>query len=157
LETEIKWPNDVLIEGKKVAGILVENHWQGCQLLDVILGIGINVGQDSIPADPPFIFPATSLETEVGKGLDRLEILVAVLESLLRWYRRLAEPSLIKAWNERLAYHGQIVSLTSSKGMLAKGKVLEVDPDGALSVETSSNNVKQFHSGEIQLRLVDRI
>ena len=156
LRCEIKWPNDVLIEGKKVAGILVENHWQSCQLLDVILGIGINVGLDSIPADPPFIFPATSLEKAAGKEVDRLEILVAVMESLFKWHRRLVEPSIIKAWNENLAYQGQLVSLVSPKGPLTEGKVVEVAEDGSLVVETSPGAVRHFHSEEIQLRLVDR-
>lgn len=156
LKAEIKWPNDVLVGGKKVAGILVENHWQGCQLLDVILGIGINVGLKSVPEDPGFIFPATSLEAAAGEEVDRLEILIGVMESLFKWHRRLAEPSLLKAWNEHLAYQGQRVSLFSPKGLLAEGHVSEVDQDGALMVETSPGVVRQFHSGEIQLRLVDR-
>lgn len=156
LQPEIKWPNDVLIEGKKVAGILVETHWQGCQLLNVILGIGINVGLNSIPEDPSFIFPATSLEAAAGEDVDRLEILAGVLESLFKWYRRLAEPSLLRAWNEHLAYRGQRVSLLSPKGVLGEGEVIEVDQEGALIVETSPGTPRHFHSGEIQLRLVDR-
>ena len=72
LNAEIKWPNDVLVDGMKVAGILVEVHWQGCQLLDVILGIGINIGVDSFPASAQFDYPGISLEKAYGKGIDRL-------------------------------------------------------------------------------------
>jgi BirA family biotin operon repressor/biotin-[acetyl-CoA-carboxylase] ligase len=156
LEGEIKWPNDVLVDGHKIAGILVEAHWEGCELLDVILGIGINIGLDSIPADPDFKFPATSLEASSGKKINRLEFLVTVLESLLKWYRRLAEPSLIKAWNEHLAYKNQVVSIITPRGPLAEGKLIEVGEDGSLTLEMSSGAPRHFHSGEIQLRLVDR-
>lgn len=156
LDAEIKWPNDVLIDGKKVAGILVEAHWQGCQLLDVILGIGINIGEGSIPADAQFSFPASSLEAEYGKKIDRLDLLIGVLESLLKWYRRLAEISIIKAWNDRLAYKDRLVSLLSPKGVLAEGFIQGVEEDGSLILETPRGERRQFHSGEIQLRLVDR-
>ena len=156
LQSEIKWPNDVLIEGEKVAGILVEVHWQGCQLLDVILGIGINVGKESIPAELQFNFPATSLEDSCGKEIDRLDFMNDLLESLLKWYRRLAEPSLIKTWNDHLAYKNQLVSLISPKGPLAEGRVHGVEEDGSLILGTSPGAVRHFHSGEIRLRLVDR-
>lgn len=156
LQSEIKWPNDVLIQGEKVAGILVEVHWHGCQLLDAILGIGINIGKESIPANPQFNFPATSLANSAGREINRLDFLVALLESLLKWYRRLAEPSLIKAWNDHLAYKDQIVSLTSPNGPLAEGILRGVEEDGSLILEISPGVVRQYHSGEIQLRLVDR-
>jgi len=156
LQTEIKWPNDVLIEGRKVAGILVDAHWQGCQLIDVILGIGINVGKKAIPEDVQFNFPGCSLEAAYGSEIDRLDFLVDVLESLLKWYRRLAEISLIKAWNDRLAYKKKLVSLNSPQGLLAEGIVYGVEEDGALILETHRGETRHFHSGEIQLRLVDR-
>jgi BirA family biotin operon repressor/biotin-[acetyl-CoA-carboxylase] ligase len=156
LISEIKWPNDVLVGGQKIAGILVEVHWQGCQLLDVILGIGINVGLESIPADSQFNFPASSLEAASGKEIDRLELLIDVLDSLVKWYRRLAEPSLINAWNDRLAYKNELVSLNSPKGSLAEGRLSGVGEDGSLILTSSLGESRHFHSGEIQLRLVDR-
>lgn len=156
LQAEIKWPNDVLIDVKKVAGILVEVHWEGCQLLDVILGIGINIGAGSFPSEEDFNFPAINLEGAYGKKIDRLDFLYTVMESLLKWYQRLAEPSLIKTWNEHLAYKNQLVSLSSSKGFLAEGILLGVEEDGALILESYGGEQRHFHSGEIQLRLVDR-
>ena len=137
LPAEIKWPNDVIIEGKKTAGILVEVHWQGCQLLDVILGIGINVKAKSLPENPRFDFPATTLEGISGTEIDRLELLRKVLESLLKWYRRLAEPSLIKTWNTNLAYKNKLVSLRSPLGPLVEGTVSGVGEDGSLILDLS--------------------
>jgi BirA family biotin operon repressor/biotin-[acetyl-CoA-carboxylase] ligase len=156
LASEIKWPNDVLIGGKKVAGILVEVHWNGCQLLDVILGIGINVGRKAIPPDTQFDFPATSLEVVTDQEVNRLDLLESILRSLLKWYRRLAEPGLITAWNDRLAYKNQLVSLTSPRGPLTEGKVYKVEEDGSLTLEIGGTAKRQYHSGEIQMRLVDR-
>ena len=156
LESEIKWPNDILIGEKKAAGILVEAHWNGCQLLNVILGIGINVGLKAIPPDNQFDFPATSLEAISKREINRLDLLESVLDSLLKWYRRLAEPGLISAWNDRLAYKNQLVSLTSPKGSLTEGRVLGVEEDGALTLEIGGSEKRQYHSGEIQMRLVDR-
>lgn len=156
LPAEIKWPNDVLIEGKKTAGVLVEVHWDGCQLLDVILGIGINVKAKSLPDNPQFDFPATNLEEMSGNQIDRLELLTNVLESLLKWYRRLAEPSLIKAWNAKLAFRNKLVSLSSPQGPLVEGIVSGVNEDGSLTLDIGRGQTRQYHSGEIHMRLVDR-
>jgi BirA family transcriptional regulator, biotin operon repressor / biotin---[acetyl-CoA-carboxylase] ligase len=81
LETEVKFPNDVLVRGRKVAGILAEAS-EG----RVVLGIGVNVSQDAgeLPAEPRT--PATSLLLETGREVDRAELLVALLERLERRY-----------------------------------------------------------------------
>lgn len=83
LTPRIKLPNDVLIDGRKVAGILAEAHNHR-----VVLGIGINVNVD--PADLPdgLRTPATSLAAELGRPVDRAELLVALLEALEKHYRR---------------------------------------------------------------------
>ena len=81
LETEVKFPNDVLVRGRKVAGILAEAS-EG----RVVLGIGVNVSQsaDELPAESRT--PATSLLLETGREVDRAELLVALLERLERRY-----------------------------------------------------------------------
>ncbi len=67
LHTQIKWPNDVLINGKKTAGILVESTWTG-EIVDAfVLGLGINVIRASVPPANQVFFPATSLETELSR------------------------------------------------------------------------------------------
>jgi BirA family transcriptional regulator, biotin operon repressor / biotin---[acetyl-CoA-carboxylase] ligase len=81
LETEVKFPNDVLVRGRKVAGILAEAS-EG----RVVLGIGVNVSQAAgeLPAEPRT--PATSLLLETGRAVDRAELLVALLDRLERRY-----------------------------------------------------------------------
>ena len=156
LSASVKWPNDVLVEGKKITGILPEVHWDGCRLEDVILGIGVNVHHEALPREAEFIFPATTLEDCLGKRVSRLDLLLEIMGSLLKWYERLAEPSLIKAWNAALAYREKVVALSTPQREIARGEVLGVMEDGALSLRAKTGLVQQFHSGEIQLRLVDR-
>jgi BirA family biotin operon repressor/biotin-[acetyl-CoA-carboxylase] ligase len=82
-EATVKHPNDVLIAGKKVAGILAEAS-DG----RVVLGVGVNVDQEAgdLPARP--VFPASSLALELRKSIDRVELLVCILLQLERHYRR---------------------------------------------------------------------
>lgn len=156
LDAEIKWPNDVLVGGRKIAGILAEVHWDGCRLVDVILGIGVNVHRQALPKAEKFVFPATTLEDCWEGKASRLELLTQILRSLLKWHTRLAEPSLIQAWNASLAYKNQQVDISSPRGLLAKGELLGVEEDGSLTLLTERGETSHYHSGEIQVRLVDR-
>ena len=75
LPAEIKWPNDILVNARKVAGVLVEAHWSGDTLIGAIVGIGINIAPESVsevnlPATG-LNFPATCLENELGRPIDR--------------------------------------------------------------------------------------
>ena len=86
---DLKWPNDVLIDGKKVCGILTEMHAEVTRVRYVVIGIGINVNQSSFPADLQAI--ATSLRLATGTEWSRTEVCVALLKSLDREYRSLLE------------------------------------------------------------------
>jgi BirA family transcriptional regulator, biotin operon repressor / biotin---[acetyl-CoA-carboxylase] ligase len=81
LETEVKFPNDVLVRGRKVAGILAEAS-EG----RVVLGVGVNVSQEAGQLPPDARTPATSLRIETGREVDRAELLVALLDRLERHY-----------------------------------------------------------------------
>lgn len=155
LPAEIKWPNDVLVNGNKAAGVLVDVRWKGCQITDVVLGIGINVARDSVPPREELNFPAISLEEAAGQEISRLELLTHIMETLIKWYSRLAEPSFIKAWDSMLAYKGQQVKLTTERGLSGEGKVAGISDDGSLRLISAAGEEKEYHSGEIQLRLVD--
>lgn len=157
LPAEIKWPNDVLIRGQKVAGVLVDVHWEGCQVESVVLGMGINVKQGSAPAPEETRFPAVSLESAAQKQINRLDLMIEVMESLLKWYKRLAEPSLINTWNSLLAFQGQRVELSLERGKKEQGELIRVSDDGSLVLRGRGGEELEYYSGEIQLRLVDRL
>lgn len=156
LPAEIKWPNDVIVEGKKAAGVLVDVRWNGCKVTDVVLGIGVNVARDSVPPREELNFPAISLDEAAGREISRLDLLVQIMETLFKWYSRLVEPSFIQAWNSMLAFKGQQVNLSTDRGLRGQGKVAGISDDGSLILISEAGQETEYHSGEIQLRLVDR-
>ena len=156
LGAEIKWPNDVLVEGKKICGVLVDVHWTGNQLKDVVLGIGINVSRGSVPEEKDLRFPAACLEDVAGRDIRRLELLEKVILSLLKWYPELPSRSFTTAWQERLAYKNEVVVLKTEKKILDQGKLSGVSDEGSLILYSDSGVERKYRTGEIQLRLVDR-
>lgn len=96
----IKWPNDVQVNGKKVAGILPEAVWQGATVSGVILGIGINVRFQFDHTE--YRESAISLESAIGQRLDRADLLQTLLRRLDFWYARIAEERFFRVWKDRL-------------------------------------------------------
>ncbi len=156
LAAEIKWPNDVLVEGKKVCGVLVEVHWSGNLLKDAVLGIGINVSRGSVPVNKDLHFPASSLEEVCGREISRLELLIQVMSSLLKWYPELQSGDFTAAWQEKLAYKGETVTLFTGDKIIDQGTMQGVSPEGSLILDSDSGEVRTYQTGEIRLRPVDR-
>jgi BirA family biotin operon repressor/biotin-[acetyl-CoA-carboxylase] ligase len=155
LDPAIKWPNDVLLNGKKVCGVLPEAHWSGERLQALILGVGINVAAKSLPDRAILNFPATSLESEVGHHVNPTGFLRSILENLLAWKPRLSQPEFLHAWESRLAYRGQQVLLESGEGEAVRAELIGLAADGALKLRLASGE-RVFQAGEIHLRpLVD--
>ncbi len=111
LEAQIKWPNDVLLKGRKVAGVLAEAYWRGDLLEGVVLGIGVNITPQAVPPETELNFPATSVEGETRTPIDRLALLHAILEKIIFWRSRLAMPEFLQAWELHLAYKGEWVRI----------------------------------------------
>lgn len=155
LNAEIKWPNDVLVDGKKVAGVLVDIHWSGPDLKAVVLGIGINVLKGSVP-DYPLNFPASSLEELAGKEFSRVDLLVDVLRAILKWYPRITTQSFLTAWEGYLAYKKEQVTLLSAEDIVDQGQLIGISDNGSLIIQSDSGDENHYRTGEIHLRLVDR-
>lgn len=167
LPAQIKWPNDILLEQRKVAGILVDSHWTGQNLIAVIIGIGINIASESVnPANLPaegLNFPATCVENALGHSVDRLEFLHAILKEFFSWLPRLSSQDFIHEWEDRLAYHDQWVELSVENSVhpsqpetvpppFQVGKVIGLTPDGSLKLLTTFGNLVTVQVGEIRLR-----
>jgi BirA family biotin operon repressor/biotin-[acetyl-CoA-carboxylase] ligase len=168
---QIKWPNDVLLNHKKVAGILTENYWSGDDLTAVILGFGINVTPASVdPAALPvhrFAFPATCVEDALGRPVDRIELIHAVLQEYFAWRPRISSPEFLRQWEANLAFLGEWVQVTPGESfgkdglpvslekdptLIGEGKVLGLAPDGALKLLTRSGETVTAQFGEVRLR-----
>jgi BirA family transcriptional regulator, biotin operon repressor / biotin---[acetyl-CoA-carboxylase] ligase len=168
LQPEIKWPNDVLLDGRKTAGVLVETIWSGEMPANLVLGIGINVAPVSVP-DAELIFPATCIEQVLHRPVERLSLLRRVLERVIAWRTRLSSPEFMAAWEERLAFRGEWVrflpgearseaSLNSrsakSPPAEVEGNILGLAPDGALRLRTQAGEEIVMRVGDVRLRPV---
>ena len=156
LSAQIKWPNDILVNGKKLSGVLAEAHWIGNELAAVVLGIGINVATASIPPhhwdtlnSRPF--PATCVDTVLGKSINRWDLLSAVLSELLNWREQLSAPEFLQAWEENLAFKGQWVQVISPEidATIKTGQIIGLEEDGALQLQEKSGNILSLRAGEI--------
>ena len=150
LPVDIRWPNDLLLNGKKVCGILTEMTAELDRLHAVVLGIGLNVNHREMPAELREI--ATSLRMEGRKPYSRAQILVALLKELERKYRLLLDEgsvAITRAWAAASTYaQGKRIRVVSSGGeFLATTAGLE--PSGALRVRREDGREELLVSGEI--------
>ncbi len=148
----LKWPNDVLLSGKKVAGILVEGALNGEMLDYAVLGLGLNLTWSPDPAAVDF--PATDLQTETGQAVDRLKLLRALLARLEAWYTAVDDPALFAAWQARLQLMGQAIHLRTPEGEWP-GRAEGVDAEGALLVRLESGETRRVLAGDVHLRPAD--
>ena len=132
IQAEIKWPNDVWINNKKVCGILTEAVWSGDALQGAVIGIGVNVTKQSVPDPEALDYPATCIECEAGQAISRLELLQQILEAFFRIYPHILEKSFLTDWENALAMLGEkvIIQYEDAKSGLV-GKILGLSPEGA--------------------------
>lgn len=156
LPVGIKWPNDLLLSGRKFCGILTEMEAEQESIRHVICGIGINVNLEEQELPPELRGIATSLRVERGAALKRAALARAVLERLESAYDLVAAgryPSLLDRWRRLSVTLGQPVSVTAVDGSSSLTGVAEdLDPEGALLVRTSGGLLHRVVAGEVTLR-----
>ncbi len=152
LKTECKWPNDVLIEKKKAAGILMETAMQDTITKEIILGIGVNVNQQLFP--PELAPTATSLFLQSGKTIERIPLLHTLLEELEHRYNQLAQfPSslIIEDWKRHTTMMKSTVFLL--EGSIQKAvTALDITPEGALVILAADGKQREIFAGDVSLR-----
>jgi len=155
LETLIKWPNDIFVKGKKIAGILSELSVTGEQLDYVIVGIGINVNSDPT-VHPEISNSATSIRRELRQDFPRLQLLAVILELLETYYQRLHEgdfPSLKNRWDTLSLITNKKVSV-ESMGSLYEGTAESIDDDGVLTLRDRTDTKRKFVCADVSLSLL---
>ena len=155
LAAQIKWPNDVLLGRRKTCGILAEAVWQAGVLDAVILGIGINVAPGSIPPAEELLFPATCVEAAAGRPVERSALLADVLDRLDEWRPRLGSPAFLEAWQRRLAFRNELVSVTTPAETPIVGRLQGVDASGNLRLVVESGMEISVAAGDVRLRPAD--
>jgi BirA family biotin operon repressor/biotin-[acetyl-CoA-carboxylase] ligase len=151
----IKWPNDVLIRGRKVCGILCEMSVSMEGIDYAILGMGINVGTETDQFPEAFRDTACSLHSSTGLNWSRREVWVCVLkhlERLLLDFRDGDPQGILEAWKEGAVTLGQQVDVHLADGTTVAGRAVGVNHEGALILELRDGTQRVFHSGEVSLR-----
>jgi BirA family transcriptional regulator, biotin operon repressor / biotin---[acetyl-CoA-carboxylase] ligase len=150
LSVDLKWPNDLLIQGKKVGGILTEMHAEPTQVRFVIVGIGINVNQEKFP--PDLATASTSLRLETGKSQSRLEVLVLFLRQFEIDYRELLSEGaagMVKRFEAVSSYaRGKRVRVTNGKESFT-GVTAGLEVEGLLRVKRDDGKVTTVIAGDV--------
>ena len=149
----IKWPNDIVINGRKVCGILTEMSADPDCINYVVVGIGINVNMEEFPEEIRSV--AASVYTESGKKLRRSTLISAVMEAFEEYYSVFMETAdmsrLLEEYNEKLANCGRTVRVLDPAGEYS-GMAHGINSQGELLVETEDKAVKTVISGEVSVR-----
>jgi len=148
---QVKWPNDVLIGGKKVAGILVEVTWEGEKPTAVVIGVGVNVTAASIPPGEVLNFPATCIEVETNDHVDRTLLLRLIIKEIAILRKHLATRRFIKIWNNFLAFMNTNVRLHHLSGLDEQVTILGVSDDGCLQVRDANDDIRMINAGELEI------
>ena len=149
LKTRIKWPNDLMINDRKVAGLLNEMSAETDKVNFVILGIGVNLNMTLLQFPDELRHPATSLFVETGVKVDRTQFAKIMLQELDSLYEVFLQEGYAPArdeWLERSRLSGVMVSVSDS-GTVRTGRVSGIDAYGALLLDTGA----QILSGDVTI------
>ncbi len=153
LPAEIKWPNDIVVRGKKIAGILTEVAGQPEVVDHLVVGIGVNVNirREDFPRD--LLLSATSAFLEVGKTVDRISLARYLLEEIDSRYRAFNEgraDDILREWRSACSTIGKRVGLKTGFGAV-RGLAVDVDERGSLILEAEDGSRRAFAAGEVTI------
>jgi len=154
LPVEIKWPNDLLIRGRKTAGILTELHAELDHVKSLTLGIGVDVNQTARDFPAELRPVATSLRIEAGQPLDRAGLATAILSALDRDYQRVCDgefEALASEWEARCTTLGRQVAIQIGSRRI-EGRAESLDSDGALLLRTQYGHLERIIGGDVTTR-----
>jgi len=153
LSAEIKWPNDILFRGKKVAGILTEMNAELDRVKYLVLGVGVDVNLAPSEFPPEVRKIATSLRAEMGKAMLRAELATAMLRELDRDYARICGGRFAEVadeWEAHCTTLGRQVTISIGERR-TRGRAESLDDDGALLVRTEHGHLERIIGGDVTL------
>lgn len=155
LDVATKWPNDVLVNGKKVCGILAEMRTAGQRIDYVVLGVGVNADFEVRVLPEELWESATSLKTELGREISLEELFRALLESLETTYDLFLNQGfapVLQGWKSFAGFLGKHVIVTNVDERWV-GTALDVDNDGSLVLRLEDGTEKHVHAGDVSVRI----
>jgi BirA family biotin operon repressor/biotin-[acetyl-CoA-carboxylase] ligase len=156
VRTETKWPNDVLVAGRKICGILAETSISDSKLSYVVLGIGINANfhPDKYP-DARSGSPVTSIQNELGRKIQLLDLLGALLKELERLYdlfKTKGFDPILEQWKKHAIFlKHEVVMHDGTQDVF--GRAYDVDDEGALVLELDNGELRRFFTGDLSMQI----
>ena len=150
LQPQLKWPNDIWINEKKVAGILGESSQSTTGPEWVVLGIGINVTSGP-PEETETRQPASFLEKESGHAVDRVRLLLELMRALAKHYPYLGKTALLSEWERRMIWRGKRVRVLYPEGNYIEGIALGLAPGGELRLQPDDGHTLRITAGDVSL------
>jgi len=151
LKPEIKWPNDILISGKKVSGILTELSAELDRIKYLVVGVGVDVNLDTNDFPSEIATQATSLKIESGKTVVRVELAAAILRELDREYGRVLAgqfENVADEWEKHCTTLGQRLVIVVGDRRIG-GRAESLDDDGALMLRTEHGHLERIVGGDV--------
>lgn len=148
---KIKWPNDIYLGGKKLAGFLIDSGVENNEITKIIVGVGININNEI--EDFHDLDIATSLKIETNKHFDRKEMLVSILKNVEDKYYQFLDTKFfdVKSVEKHLLWFGENVKIVEENQTLFEGVIEGLNDDGALKIK-SGDDVRLVYIGELSLR-----
>jgi len=148
----IKWPNDILIDGKKIAGLLTEMSAEPDRIRHIVLGIGVNVNMDVRELPPEVRKTATTLAAVTGTRVDRTALARTLLAGLEKWYQRFLknEADVLDAWKELNVTLGNRVAV-SGAGTMLEGLARGIDAEGRLIIRLDDGTLRPVTAGDVTI------
>ncbi len=150
IQPQIKWPNDILVHGKKVCGILSEVSFSGSRFCGLVVGIGLNVNENAenkINSD----YKTTSLQDETEKFIEKQEVLDRILDTYLTYYEGFITegfPYIYGSYKEFFPFIGEDVSIINSNQNVS-GRILDVSQEGELLIKNSYGKTHKITLGDM--------
>ncbi len=148
----LKWPNDILVDGRKLGGILTELSSEADRVNFIVVGIGLNVNMDTkrLPDDVSGV--ATSLKDITGREHSRAEVLAGLYSSLEKWYKRFQKDGfhvVLRRWKEYFGFEGRRIVVKGRE--VIEGVCMGVDGDGTLVVTLPSGTSRKVVAGDLEV------
>lgn len=153
LKAELKWPNDILVNDKKVGGVLIEIAAETDAINWLVVGIGLNANTKTASFPPELRTTAVSLEEGCGRKIPRVELVRRLLEEIERLYLvfdNQGSAPILEGWKSMTNTLGVPVRVTN--GEVIEGKAVDVDQDGALIIKTADGEIRRVVAGDVSLR-----
>jgi len=151
IPARIKWPNDVLVHGRKICGILTEAEFAGSALNFVVMGIGLNVMGGEADFPPELRGSATSVELEAGDGIGRRDVLIALIEEIESKYLSLREQGFSALKSElvgKSSLVGRAVRIQTGREVI-EGTAVDIDDRGALILRNTDGSHERILAGDV--------